>query len=125
MSHISTYKYQIKDLNTLKKVLASHNAEIFENNGEEIELPMYGSQTAKGVLAFSLKTWKYPLVVDVNGQIAYDNWGSQSGSMDDFNQIVQEYNCEVINANIDHSLFDNVTQTIDENGNIIIEMIEY
>lgn len=126
MSHISIYEYKIMNLNVLETLCLKNNINYrMATEGQILTENLYGSQTAKGVMSFTPQGWRYSCVIAQDGSISYDSYGCQRGTEENLNLLMQEYNVEVITSNIDHTLFDNVTKTTDENGNIIIEMIEY
>lgn len=126
MSHISIYEYKIMNLNVLEDLCKKNNISYkMANNGQTLTENLYGRQTANGVMSFTPQGWRYPCVVAEDGSISYDSYGCQSGTKENLNLLMQEYNVEVITSNIDHTLFDSVTKTIDKDGNVIIEMIEY
>lgn len=90
MSHIGTYAHKVKDIPTFKSVCESKGLMVVENPDFVI---MFGRQAVTGaVLGISLPDWKYDLAIMPNGEIKYDNWGSQSGSMENLGLLLQDYN---------------------------------
>lgn len=124
MSHISVYKHRIVDLDVFAEACAElgHTFQIL-SEGETVQ--MYGRQTASGVAFFKLDDWRYPLTIDKDGYISYDNWGSKSTSMGTLGKVLQTYNEKKIKAAIDYTQYDQVTTVMNENGDIEIEVINY
>lgn len=122
MSHISQYNQKITDIQILKNVCLSKMIPYQEGTHRR---EMFGTQTQEGIFSFTPESWEYPIVVDKNGNLNYDNFGSKKTSMGDLAQIMQEYNVAVIEKNLDYTTFDQFRKTIDENGDIIIELITY
>lgn len=92
MSHIGTYAHKIKDVSTFKSVCKSKGFKIVEN---PVTVTMFGRQSITGAaLGLSLPDWKYDLAVMPDGEIKYDNWGSESGSMENLGLLLQDYNEE-------------------------------
>lgn len=94
MSHISTYAQKVVDLESFKKVCEAKGYDLVENPQE---VAQFARNTINGA-AFGLKigNWKYDIAVMPNGEIKYDNWGAQPGSMEDLGLLLQDYNEEAI-----------------------------
>jgi len=96
MSHISTFKYKMKNLDVLKRVCEVKGYQI---NMDQHSVAMYEGQRVENVVAsFHLPGWQYDIAVDNEGGVYYDHWGS-SGGQNSFRLLgrtVQAYNEEVI-----------------------------
>lgn len=126
MSHISIYEYKILNRQILANICRKNDISYkLADNGEILTENLYGRQTASGIMSFTPNGWRYPCVIAEDGSISYDSYGCQRGTEENLNLLMQKYNLEIVTSNIDHTMFDNVTQTTDKDGNIIIEMIEY
>jgi hypothetical protein len=127
MSHISTYKHRIKDLpafeKTCKKLQQEGVTFHYIKEGERVQ--MYGRQTQSGVAVLQLHDWKYPLVIDDQGKIHYDNFGAKITSMQTFGRVIQKYNETVILDAIDWTEYDSIENTVDEYGNVNIELVNF
>ena len=95
MSHISKYKYKIKDLNILESVCKSMGFEFVE--GEQA-VKMYGNQQVSENVVASIKLpgWRYSIAIGANGALSYDHFGSEADSFDRLGELVQTYNAEAI-----------------------------
>lgn len=122
MSHISQYNQKITDISILKSICLTKSIPYQEGIHRR---EMFGTQTQEGIFSFTPESWEYPIVIDKNGNLNYDNFGSKKNSMADLALIMQDYNVAVIEKNLDHSTFDHFRKTVDENGDIIIELITY
>jgi len=125
MSHISTFKHKVSDINAFKKVCLAHGIDIKEaKQGESISGNFWKDQTARGVAKVQLSKWRYPLIICEDGSILYDNFGSQTGSMDQFGDLLQDYNIEVVKQKVDTTLWDNISIE-KENGDIQMKLTIY
>lgn len=93
MSHISTYKFKVKDIEILQAVCKEKGIEF--KIGEQ-EVRQFGRQEIKAVASFKLEGWKYSVAVTEDGSLLYDHWGSEPDSMHKLGLLVQEYNKSVI-----------------------------
>ncbi|MGD9156883.1 MAG: hypothetical protein PVG39_00620 [Desulfobacteraceae bacterium] len=124
MSHISIFKHKITDLNSLKKVCLGKGITFTQVANGKVTGEFYRDQTHSGVAKIELSKWRYPLIIDEEGRIHYDNFGSQTGSMDQFGDLLQDYNMEVVKQNIDTTLWDNITIE-QQNGDIQMKLTIY
>ena len=91
MSHISTYKCKINNLDTFKEI-CEEEGQYFQEGVHKVE--MFGCQSVDAVASFRLPGWKYAIAIDESGNLKYDHWGSEGGhrSFQLLNKLVQSYN---------------------------------
>ena len=92
MSHVSTYKGRVKNIDKFKEVLDNRGIKYKEN----CTVSLYGSNKVKAELAFKLEGWRYEIAVTENGDIKYDHFGSQSNTFQELGMVLKEYNKGVI-----------------------------
>lgn len=92
MSHKSTYKCIMSNLDVLKRVLNSKGIEYREN----YRVKLYGSQGEKAAVGFKLPGWRFECAVTEKGEIKYDHYGSERNSFEKLGDLCQSYNKEVI-----------------------------
>lgn len=125
MSHISIFKHKITDLAALQKVCIMKGYQFIKaKEGESIVGDFYRDQKYAGIAKVVLPKWRYPLVIDEQGQIHYDNFGSEFGSMDQFGDMLQDYNMEVVSKTVDTTLWDNISIE-KENGDVQMRLTIY
>lgn len=124
MSHISIYKQVIKDLDTMEKLCKRHGIKHrVAASGAILIVKQYGSNEVKAKMGIHLKGWGYEIAITAEGKINYDNWGSESGSMDRLGRLVQEYNKEVI---LQQAYMSASNVTVSENTSGVVEIeLEY
>jgi len=128
MSQISIYKHKITNLDALRKICLMKGYTFIKagENGveEKVTGVFYDEQERSGIAFVRLPKWKYPLIIDNQGQIHYDNFGSKSGSMEQFGDMLQDYNMEAVKRRIDTTLWNNIS-TETENGDIKMKLTIY
>ncbi len=72
------------------------------------------------MMGISLKGWKYEIAITAEGQIRYDNWGSNVGSMSVLGRLVQEYNKEVI---LQQAYMTSKNVMVNEQENGVVEIV--
>lgn len=87
MSHIASVKVKIKDMQALEAVCRelSIPAEI-----KTQQVSMYSGQIA-AVATLRLPGWTYPVVVQADGSVKYDNYGGRWGKQDQLNRVLRRY----------------------------------
>jgi len=123
MSHTSTYKHKIKDVNlfvTLARALG------YETRiGNHIAVHHFSRKTViDASAAIKLPGWKYEIAVKEDGEILYDHWGSKDNSFDKLGHLIQIYNSQIIEEVIPYSEIKNFDTVIQENGDIKM-VLEY
>jgi len=95
MSHNTTFESNINDLSIAKRVVEELGGS-FIDLGSEQQIRLYGGNTALGVARIEMPGWRYPIAVTKDGNLVYDHFGANSGSMDKFHKFLQRYNQEVL-----------------------------
>ena len=94
MSHISTHKHSVQKVDVFCKVAEEAGCKVVVN---PTEVRMYGSQRVNNAQAsISIPGWRYDIAINAKGEILYDHFGSDAGSMENLHSIMQEYNQESI-----------------------------
>lgn len=94
MSHITTIKdVLVKDLDALNKAVKRLTSARLEVH-EEKPVRLYQKEPVLAVAQVQLSGWTYPVLVKKNGELAYDNYGGQWGSISELNKLKQAYGVE-------------------------------
>lgn len=100
MSHIVTIKTELKDHDLLKEAVNALNDKAKAANTPQLEiLPaskhhlFSGDQVGLGI---RLPGWNYPVVIDEQGVVKYDNYGGSWGKQIELDRLVQEYSLEAL-----------------------------
>lgn len=128
MSHITTFKTIIKDIDLLKTICTEkgYQFEISEvKETEEISVIFFGNKKKNGVMKIKLNKWYYPILIDKEGLLLYDNFMSAPNSMEILGSLIQEYNKRAVINQIEFDKFGNVTINEEKNGDIVIELVNY
>lgn len=89
MSHVVTIKTQMKDQAAVQA--ACRRLQLPEmTHGEHA---LFAGQTATG-WAVQLPGWLYPIVIQPDGNVAFDNYGGQWGEQKELDKFLQAYACE-------------------------------
>lgn len=88
MSHIVTIKTELKNFDTIKEVCKRLGLHCKQSN----DINVYN--TNKTGMGIHLKGWKYPIVVNKQGVVYYDNYNGNWGNMKEYNKFVDEYSLE-------------------------------
>lgn len=123
MSHTSTYKHKIKDMDLFVTLARALGYEA--RTGENIVVHHFA--TAHPVFcnaAIKFPGWKYEIAVKADGEIQYDHWGSQHNSFDKLGHLIQSYNKQIITEAIPYFETKNVNDTLETNGDIKL-VLEY
>lgn len=101
MSHISTYEVTISDIKLFCQVAQKAGAAVQFASDASLNVKQFGSNVVEGCAAeVKLPGWNYPLGIKANGEILYDNWGSETTSMQTLGAVLQDYNYSVIMKNV-------------------------
>ena len=96
MSHTSTYKQKVSDINVLKQVCddLGYKMVVFD---KPTNVSLYGSNQVKAIAAIKLPDWRYDIAVNEKGELFYDNFGSnRQTSMQTLGKVLQSHNEKVI-----------------------------
>ena len=92
MSHTVTLEVKIKDRELFKKVAEEKGYKISRTT----EANLF-SDTIKGdLLLVHLPNWRYPVIVDGEGNLYYDNYGGKWGRIETLNELVQDYATKLV-----------------------------
>jgi hypothetical protein len=87
MSHVATVKVRLKDAACLEAACRELGVSL-RNEPHEVAL-FSGSIRAKA--SFALPGWIYPVAVQDDGQVKYDNYGGRWGPMGELNKVLVRY----------------------------------
>lgn len=90
MSKVVKLNLNITKLDLLLKAAAEQQLTVEQN----VTVHLF-SATVHG-LAIHLPGWRYPVVVDANGQLHYDNYNGHWGDAAKLTELVQAYSREVV-----------------------------
>lgn len=96
MSHIVQLQVKIKYPELFKAVAADCGLEGVRVE-ENANVRFYSRQNVRG-LAVHLPGWRYPVVVDDQGTVHYDNFNGAWGKQEYLNLLVQQYVTAVVMA---------------------------
>lgn len=123
MSHTSTYKHKVKDINlfvTLARALG-YDTRI----GKGITVHHFTRKTAiDASAAIKLPGWKYEIAIKENGEILYDHWGSGANSFEKLGHLIQTYNKQIITDAIPYSEINDFISSLQKNGDVKM-VLEY
>jgi hypothetical protein len=85
MSHVIKLKLEIRDKDLFARVARDLGLEI-----KEAPVRFFDGSYRTG-LAVKLPGWTYPVLVDSEGQVTYDNYGGHWGNITELNRLTQEY----------------------------------
>lgn len=96
MSHITTLTLKILDYEALCAACASRGiaAPIEFSNKDLVKI--YNTKFENGGWRVSLPGWRYPMLIDKNGTVSYDNFNGQWGPQDVLDGLLQAYVVETI-----------------------------
>ena len=118
MSHVSTYEMEIKDINLLCVVAKQSEYIVLQGN---IQSKVSG-RTIDCVASIKVKGWNYPLAITEKGEILYDHFGSQPGSMEKFHSLVQDYNEKLVMQNLPMDMIHNYyTKNVESGRKLVLE----
>ena len=114
MSHVSTYKELITDIALFCQTVNELGHQAIAGT---TTVKQYGSNRVPAVAEIRITGWQYPIALTEEGELKYDHFGSQSGSMEAFQGVLQEYNQRVVVKNMDMTAVDSYYVNELENGN--------
>ena len=89
MSHTSKYAGKITDAEKFCEVAKAKGYDV--RLGEHV-VDLYGSNNVKAVASVLIDGWRYRVAINEKGEMLYDHFGSQSGTMELMGGLVQDYN---------------------------------
>ena len=116
MSHISTYKHVVSNVKLFCDLAREKGYNVI--TGEGLDVKLFGSQVVKDCkAAINVKGWKYAVAINQRGEILYDHFGSESGSMENLHGLMQNYNQAAIIQQMPMDIVDSYHVTEDKDGN--------
>lgn len=123
MSHTSTYKHKIKDVNLFVNLATSLGYEV-RTQKNVIVYHFTRQARIEAAAAIKLPGWKYEIAIKKDGEILYDHWGSEASSFERLGYLIQAYNKQIITEAIPYSEIKNLTNTLEINGDVKM-VLEY
>ena len=118
MSHVSKYSTIIRDTSLFCNKAEKLGHEVIQ--GDQI-VKLFSTLIAC-VASVKVKGWCYPLAITEAGEILYDHFGSQQGSMENFHGLIKDYNEEMVIQNIPIDLIQTFyTEDIKEGTKLVLE----
>jgi len=130
MSHISTYKAKIKDIDAFIQTLSDAG---YAWRQGDLTVKQFGRNWIKCHTAFKLPGWQYEIAINNEGELLYDHFGSKPSvvvngksvrTMDILGKTIQDYNEQSI---VSHAWMecDNVTTEDLEGGDkrVVLEWL--
>lgn len=118
MSHVTTVKTKIKDVDALKSACNKTGTPI-EVSQAKRSWKMYGNQWSEGHVAFTPETFTYPVVVDTEvGNVQYDTY--PHGNLEELHKVQQRYAAEVVLKQVQNLGYIGPTEEVDAEENICI-----
>ena len=123
MSHTSTYKHKVKDVETFLKIAKNLGATVRKDE-QGLTVKQFSRNEVHCFAGVKLPGWKYEIAITEDGEILYDHWGSEANSFDKLGRLIQSYNQRVIADVIPHSEIEMFTSILQKNGNVKM-VLEY
>lgn len=92
MSHIASVAVALKDLKILEQVCRETRVPV-EIKPQKVKLY---SASVKAVACLKLPGWAYPVAVQANGAVLFDNYDGKWGDMKELNRLLQSYSVAVV-----------------------------
>ncbi len=115
MSHVINLDVRVKDPAILAEVAREKGLEVREQ-----ETVQFYSGTRTG-MSVRLHGWNYPIVVDGEGTVHYDNWKGHWGSIQELHRLMQDYAVAVVKR---EALAEGaqVWQDVEEDGTVVLRV---
>ena len=120
MSHVTKHTQIITNKDLFLKTCSDRGYKV--RLAESIQL--YGSNRVKCIAGIQIPGWRYEIALTEDGELQYDHFGSERGTMELLGETLQEYN---INATLEEVPFETIKdhyQETLENGDIKM-VLEY
>ena len=121
MSHISTYKQVIQNIDSF--------LDVCEQKGYQVQrdthtVQQFGSNRVNCVGSFLPDGWRYRIAITEQGELKYDHFGSASNTMELLGTTIQQYNEVELKKAIPYDEIQNHYAETLENGDLRI-VLEY
>lgn len=108
MSHTTTIKTKIKNLKTFEKIAKTNNVQSLGYK----RIKLYSSEAIG--FAYQIPGWKYPIIIQNDGSIVFDNYNNHWGHINDLNKLVGDYAKEIIKDYTSQIAYTNLQQEENE-----------
>ena len=122
MSHTSTYKHKIKEVNRLVNIAAKLGYAVRAE--DKLTVHHFSRNSVSAEVAIMIPGWKYEIAIKKDGEILYDHWGSEANSFQKLGELVQTYNKELIANSIPYSEIEGFNSVVEKNGDFKM-ILEY
>lgn len=123
MSVLKSMQTAFVDLAVLKDVAEDKKIPIeVAEEGQSVERKVY-TATCKGAAAFHLPGWKYPIVVDHEGKIKYDNHEGNWGNLEDLHAVSRSY-AETVAVRSMKKVGFRCSKRVEENNNLVLKFTQ-
>ncbi len=115
MSHVVNLKVMVKNPSVLLDVARQHGFKVEE--GKTVRF-YSGERTG---LSVQLPGWRYPVVVDDEGAVHYDNYNGRWGNIQELHRLMQDYAVEVVKQ---EALLQGATvfESTQEDGTVVLRV---
>jgi uncharacterized protein YmfQ (DUF2313 family) len=121
MSHISTYSQKITDIDFFLDICKKRGYEV--NIGKQT-IQQFGSNRVDCIGSVLITGWRYKIAITENGELKYDHFGSQAGTMELLGETIQDYNDKSLEKVIPYDEVENYYKETLPNGDIKV-VLEY
>jgi len=97
MSHTTVHKEKVSDTNLFLDIAEQMGYKVVRDKGK---VNLYGSNSVEDAVSVHIEGWGIPLAIDKNGNVHYDHFGSQYGTMEKLHSLMTNYNEQVVVKNI-------------------------
>ena len=118
MSHTSTYKVKIKDVNLLCKTAEKLSYQV--TRGDHI-VNLWGKNDVQAIASIKIDGWRFPIAITSEGNILYDHFGSESNTMEKLGQMLQQYEKDLIINNMPPEV-DYYYDTTNKDGDFVLTL---
>lgn len=115
MSHVINLEVKVKKPALLAEVAREKGFEVREQ--ETVQF-YSGSRTG---MSIRLPGWRYPVVVDEEGTVHYDNWNGAWGDTQQLHHLMQDYAVEVVKQEA-MAKGAQVWQSVEDDGTVVLRV---
>lgn len=119
MSHVNTYQQTIQNIDFFLHVCKQRGHEVILGTQT---VNLYGTNAVKCIASVKIEGWQYPIAVTEEGELKYDHWGSQPGTMEQLGLTIQDYNDQALANAIPYDEIMNHYKETLENGDIRVTL---
>ena len=122
MSHVVTYEARFVDLQCLKRC-CDRNKWGFYQDKKTLEESFCPNRDCTA--AIQLPNWCYPVFVDSQGSIHFDNYNGSWGDEQLLNKLKQEYAREACYMQAESQGYMVTSETYNDQGTLVMELCQY